>query len=571
MPNRTLLMAVAVGCTLAAACGCEPVKFGAAPKPPAVMPTHVAGTVGQYARLVDGGQLSVKGYCVVVGLGKDGSAEVPRQLGKYITQYLLKLNLGSFRAHTSSLTPARFLRDLDTAIVDVRGVVPSGAPAGTRFDVLVTAAPQTQTRSLDGGTLMPTELRLALGGMEFAGKGSMMLAEAGGAIFVNPFLDMSRPTDLLRARIGRVIGGGRLLKDRPLRLSLRQPDFAICRLIERRINEQFPAKKRVAVGKSSSVIELHIPPDRRDDYEQFLKLVMHLPVRSGPGVWEAHARRIVEGMARPGANHDELALVWEAMGRQVIPTIQPLYSSRNKATAFYTARTGMRLGDDIAADVVIRFASEGDSPLQIQAVRELGRHPRVARAALALRQLVDDQDELVRIAAYEALLKRGDRTVVTRVDVTDEFKLDIVNSSRRNEIYAWHGGEQRIVLFGREMTVHRDVFFNAPQDMVTVNANKGDKRLTLYRRIPRTGDFSENLFTDFSVRSLITTLGSLPERGPDGKIEGLGLTYSQVVGVLYRMCQANNIQAKFRLQTLSGLQRLYSDTLSIGRRDMPVD
>ena len=564
-------MALGVGCTLAVVCGCESIKLGAAPKAPAVMPTHLAGTVGQYARLVDGGQLSVKGYCVVVGLGKDGSAEVPRALGKYITQYLLKLNFGSFRANTRSLTPARFLRDLDTAIVEVRGVIPSGAPAGTRFDVLVTAAPQTQTRSLDGGTLMPAELRLAVGGMELAGKGSMVLAGAGGTVFVNPFLDMSKPTDLIRARTGRVIGGGRLLKDRPLHLSLRQPDYAMCRLIERRINEQFSAKKRVAVGKSSSLIELHIPPDKRDDYGQFLKLVMHLPVRSGPGAWEAHARRIAEGMARPGAKHDELALVWEAMGRQVIATLRPLYSSRNKATAFYTALTGMRLGDDIAADVVIRFASEGNSPLQIQAVRELGRHPQVARAALALRQLVDDQDELVRIAAYEALLKRGDRTVVTRVNVTDGFKLDIVSSSRQHEICVWRSGEQRIVLFGRKMPVQREVFFNGPQDMVTVNANKGDKRLTLYRRIPRTGNFSENLFTDFSVRSLITTLGALPQRGLDGKIEGLGLTYSQVVGILHRMCQANDIQAKFRLQTLSGLQKLYSDTLSVGRPDMPVD
>ena len=571
MRDRAFLMAVGVGCILAAVCGCEPIRLGTNPKSAVIVPTHVAGTIGQYTRLLNGGQLAVKGYCVVVGLGRNGSAEVPEELGKYIRQYLLKLNFGSFRANTRSLTPARFLRDMDTAVVEVAGLVPPGAPAGSRFDVMVTAVPQSQTRSLDGGTLMPTDLRLAVGGMALAGRGSMVLAQAGGSVFVNPFLDPTKPTDLVRCRMGRVIGGGKLLKNSPIRLSLRRPDYAMCRLIDRRINERFPADRRVAIGKSSSLIELHIPPDRRDDYKQFLKLIMHLPVRSDSGDWEAHARRIAEGMVRPGARHDELALIWEAMGRQVIPMIRPLYRSRNKAAAFYTARTGMRLGDDIAADVVIRFATDGDSPLRTEAVRELGRHPRVARASLALHQLVDDPDELVRTATYEALLKRGDRTVVTRIDVTDQFKLDLVSSRRRSAIYASQSGRQRIVLFGRDMAVQRPVFFSAPGDVVTVNANGGDKRLMLYRKMPRTGDFSENLFTGFSVRSLIVTLGSLPERGLDGRIKGLGLTYSQVVGVLYRMCRANDIQAKFRLQGLSGLQRIYSGTPSVGRPDTPVD
>jgi len=571
MRDKAFLMAIGAGCILAAVCGCKPIKLGTDPEPPVAVPTYLAGTVGQYARLVDGGQLSVKGYCVVVGLGRNGSAEVPEALGKYITQYLLKLNFGSYRANTRGLTPARFLRDMDTAVVEVAGLVPPGAPAGSRFDVLVTATPQSQTRSLDGGTLMPTDLRLAVGGMALAGRGSMILAQAGGTVFVNPFLDPTKPTDLVKFRMGRVIGGGKLLKDRPIRLSLRRPDYAMCRLIDRRINERFPAERRVAVGKSSSLIELHIPPDRRDDYKQFLKLIMHLPVRSGSGDWEAHTRRIAEGMVRPGAKHDELALVWEAIGRQVIPAIQPLYRSRNKAAAFHTARTGMRLGDDIAADVVIRFATDADSPLRIEATSELGRHPRIARASLALHQLVDDPDELVQTAAYEALLKRGDRTVVTRIDVSDQFKLDLVSSRRRRTIYASQSGRQRIVLFGRDMTVQRPVFFSAPGDVVTVNANGSDKRLMLYRKMPRTGDFSENLFTDFSVRSLIVTLGSMPERGQDDRIKGLGLTYSQVVGVLYRMCRANDIQAKFRLQGLSSMRKIYSGTSSVGRPDTPID
>ena len=99
------------------------------------MPPYVAGTVAEYATLVGGGELPVRGYGVVVGLGKNGSAEVPRHLQESISQYLLKKKLGSWHAGTEGITPTRFLRDLDTAVVLVEGAIPPGAPIGERFEI----------------------------------------------------------------------------------------------------------------------------------------------------------------------------------------------------------------------------------------------------------------------------------------------------------------------------------------------------------------------------------------------------------------------------------------------------
>jgi hypothetical protein len=308
---------------------------------------------------------------------------------------------------------------------------------------------------------------------------------------------------------------------------------------------------------------------------------MHLPIGMGPGETEAHARQIAAAMELPGANHSELALVWEAIGKHVLPIVQNLYASRNATTSFYAARTGLRLGDDtVAGDIVIRFAQTGGSPLQVSAIHELGRTPSLFRATPVLHKLLDDENDMVRVAAYEALLRRGDKGMITRIDVGEQFKLDLVASTRGFVIYATQTQEPRIVLFGRDMPVQRVLFFELPDELVTISSRKGDEKLTLFRKIPRTGRYSDALTCDFTVRSLILTLGLPSEKGPDGYVKGLNFTYGQVVRILSRMCEPSDkdardadIDAKFVLQSLPGIQRIFQEigVGTVGRPDTPSD
>ena len=151
---------LAVGAAaLAGGCGNPGTRRAYAPR---LMPPGVAGTVGEYADLVGANPLPVRGYGVVVGLGKNGSSEVPTGLKDQLVQEMSKLGLGSPQAGTEGLSPSRMLEDKDTAVVVVGGWLPPGAPKGTRFDVMVQALPQTQTLSLVGGTLLGTDLKIAL-------------------------------------------------------------------------------------------------------------------------------------------------------------------------------------------------------------------------------------------------------------------------------------------------------------------------------------------------------------------------------------------------------------------------
>ena len=257
------------------------------------------------------------------------------------------------------------------------------------------------------------------------------------------------------------------------------------------------------------------------------------------------------------------------MGRQTVPIFRALYASKNPPAAFHAARTGMRLGDDAATEVVLHVARSAGSSLQVPAVRELGHGEGSMQVRRVLRELLDDDNELVRVTAYESLLRLGDVTTTQRFDIAGKFKLDLVKSRRGYVIYATQTGAPRIVLFGRDMSVTKPVFFNAPGDLVTANARPVDEKLMVYRKIPRTGTYSDTFKIDFYVRTLIRTLGSRPQHDENDEIMGLGLSYSQVVSVLHRMCREGDIPAKFVLQQPPVLQRISRGT-AMGRPDVPI-
>ena len=553
--------------------------------PQAPPPPHVASTVGQYCRLAGGSDLLVQGYGLVVGLGKNGCSEVPANVRDYMLKVLAaRGEIGSAKLGLTGASPAQVLRDLDTAVVLVAGRIPPGSPKGAKFDIFVSALPQTSTRSLEGGILLPTDLHLALGGMATPGGSSKILGEAHGSLFLNPFIDAGKPEEAAKLRNARIPDGGMVLHPRGVSLQLIDRDYARADAIQKRINGRFarPGQRRIANAVNQGAeIALEIPPDQRDNYVHFLRLITHLPVRSAPGEWEQHARDIAAAMDLPTAQHEDLALVWEAMGPQVLPIIQPLYLSSNAATSFWSAVAGLRLGDETAGDVIIRFAATVNSPLQRAALEELGRHPRLARATLPLRKLLDDPNELVRVSAYEALAQRGDRETVTRIQVgrdplgakesrfETQFVLDLVSSHHRPVIYATQSGQPRIALFGKDMQVARPLFFCAPDDAVTVNANNASDKVTVFRKVPRSGGSSEPFRIEPYVRTLIQTLGDMPYEDAEGAIKGLGVNYSQILGVLQRLCKRGDVPARFVLQPLPGVQDLYQDVITTGRPDMP--
>ncbi len=531
------------------------------------LPIYLEGTIGQYAILFGGGQMNLQGYGLVIALGTNGSSEVPGHLLEYYGKMFGRHNIGRYSYNTQNLTPKRILNDRDTAPVLLAATLPPGAPAGSTFDVFVNSFPQTQTRTLDGGYLMPVGMYVAWAGRATPGGPSFVWAKSSGSIFVDPFIDFGDPAAMMATRKGRVIGGLELLRDRPIRLQLIQGDYARCRQIETRLNEQFGGRKKIANATDSYTINLKVPPRWRDDYEHFLSLVLHTPLTLTGPRWERHLLDLIEELKLEQADHEQVAMVFEAVGRQLLPMLKPLYVSDNYKTAFYTARAGLRMGDYTAADVLLDFASDDKSPLQITAVEELGRHPKILRAKPVLRKLLDSPNALVQVAAYESLLSHGRFSHIKRLNISDQFDLDLVETNQDYVIYATQTEKPRIVLFGKDMIVSKPVFFTTADELLTIKAGPDDKKILAYRTVEGPAQFSETFKFDFSVATLVKVLGTRPEPDFNGKVHGLGLTYGQVVRALYGLCK-EDIPAKFILQPTSEIVRMYREDFESGRGDM---
>ncbi len=522
-------------------------------------PVHQAGTVSEYARLNAGATVYVRGWGLVVGLGDNGSRQIPAHLGKYFRKYLYRKNMPISRESGMGPTITRLLRSRDTAIVEIVGVIPPGAPVGERFPVTVRAR-SLDVKSLEGGMLMPSELRRAVGGITDPEAAGFVLAVAGGEVFVNPFIDDKNPVaSAAQLRKGRIIGGGVFVdKRRKIRLELLRPDYARANMMQKRIESRFSTEGGVKVANAvnSSRIDITVPGKWKRDYFHFLELVNHLTLRTGSGRWEKQASDVAKAMLLPGANHNQLALVWEAMGRQAVPIAARHYASPNKYASYYSARTGLRLGDLAGApEVVLRVAETEGHPLQLRAIKELGSHKRLRRASLVLRSLLSSSNEQVRVASYKSLLHLGSRGAVTSIPLRDGvFRLNLVPCKGPPAIYASQVVRPEIALFGRQIKINQPMFFSSPGGIVTINSNKETGKLTIIRRLRRKDSPMSKVQVSPDVASLVIMLGGKPDLDKNGNLTGLGLTYGEVVGVLYRMCEQKSIPATFVLEKATEVQ-----------------
>ncbi len=573
MHTKGIYAIVILACTSVLLPGCKGKQFQpAVQSAKVIVPPGIIGTIGQYADLVGGQPMPVTGYGVVVGLGDAGSLEVPTHLREYLIRQMGKYKIGSPNAGLRLLPPGRILRDKDTAVVVVSGQIPPAAPAGTLFDIYVKALPRTQTLSLAGGRLMSTEMHLYMSTPLSRRAKTKAWSVGNGDLFVNPFLDPSNVKDQARFREGRIPNGGKVTLSRPIRLELHRPDYRRSRLIQRRLNERFGG--RVAVAKTPSIIELHIPRSRRRDYLHFLQLVMHVHLSGRAGGDERYARELAGAILLPEARYEDIALVWEAMGRQVLSILRKLYTSDNPAAAFYSTRTGLRLEDPMAVDPMIHIARQANSTFQIAAVGELGRARKFLTVLPTLKRMLSDSNALLRIAAYEALLKHGSRSVIRRQDISGRFVMDVVDTEGDYAIYVTLTGRPKIVLFGSNIPLNRPLFYCPKDELVTVNASRTDKRILIYRKVP-TPDGSDKRSDIFYVAprldELVKIMGLRSTRDPEGNIRGLGLKYSQIVGVLHGLCNGGHISAKFVLQHRDAAGDIYSTVSVSGRPDMPEE
>ncbi|HBS28211.1 MAG TPA: hypothetical protein DEB06_01890, partial [Phycisphaerales bacterium] len=487
----------------------------------------------------------VSGYGLVVGLDGTGSRDVPGPVRAVMEREMLALGVGREVGPFARLTPNELLDDPNTAVVIVSAIIPIGAPAGTRFDVQIDTLPGTSTTSLEGGTLYTTNLYRGL--VRPASPATTALASARGPLFINPFASPERGAlDSVRRTQGRVLDGGWVIEPQPVFISLDAPSHTRARAMAEAINSRFPqqsGRAPVARGRNEELVELTVPPEFRDDPDEFTSLIRYL--RTEITFPEQAAVEYARALKEQPALSESLAWALQALGPIAIPAVRGLYEYPETRPRLAALTAGAKLGDLLVRPHLEDLALSGPPGLRPSAIAllaVLGEDPKIN---LFLRDLLNDPDVGVRVSAYEALDRRNDPSIERRT-VPGKFTIDSVPSAEPM-VYVTMQRAPKVVLFGSPLTLRRPVYVEAWNGRLMLTADSPEQpRVKVYYKDPRSEQGSSG-----EVRPELVELVEYMahKTTPEEPAPGLDFSYSEVVGALAALLAKGGAAAAFVPET----------------------
>ncbi|MHB1156526.1 MAG: flagellar basal body P-ring protein FlgI [Phycisphaerales bacterium] len=536
----------------------------APPPPPAYSgPDFLQTTIGSMSAVRGYQPQLVSGFGLVAKLRHTGSPDCPPALRAWFLNEIASKGFGRESLGFGKLSPAQVLASDTTAVVLVEGIIPPGATQNSRFDVIVSALPGTSTTSLEGGVLYAVDLRIS--GADVGRPSSQILASASGDLFLNPFnpasgspdtdtsggSDTAGRTDNLRT--ARILSGGQVIVSPLLALQLNQPSYLRSRQIADRINGRFPQmpadRRPLADAKSDEMIQLNVISAFADDPKRMIELVSALFIN--PTDRFNHDKALeLRAILEKSENHryaPQITLAWQAMGPNQLPFLRSAYDHADPVVRLAALEAGARLGDLRAAEPLFHVAVANQPDTADRAVAMLGqilrRHTDNIRVATMLRQLLDADDSLVRLTAFDALANVGDPIIQIR-PFTDKFELAMVPSAKPM-IYVTRRDLPRIVVFDDNLSFNRPLLFSSADNALMLRLDQNDTNLSVYYRSPDQPRGSTTQLLPL-VANLIYLMANQPtDRAPT---PGFDMTYSQVVRNLHLLANAHAFNAPIVLE-----------------------
>ena len=507
----------------------------------------------------------VRGYGLVVGLKGTGGRLMPAEVRAIMLQELARRGVGN-PGTGMDVTPEAMLNSIDTAVVVVEGVIPAGATKSTKFDLRVSGLPGSDVSSLEGGRLYSTDLRP--GPLLIGSRQAQILAMAKGNIFINPFVEPGATNlDAVNRLVGRILDGGTVAKDLPLKLKLATSSHTRARTIQSAINSLFPREPKqshnTARGENADSIEITVPPSFDGRTEEFIELVRHVPMDTS--ATEVTALAIRKALiANPGS---ATSAMWRfrALGKRALPVIQDLYTYSEEDPRMAALEAGAALDDALVALPLVEMAKSGAVVNRLRAITllaKLGFNPDID---IGLRPLLDDADPDIRLVTYETLAKRSDRSIRI-MDIDGKFDVALV-PSRIPMIYVAQSGRPTIAVFGDSTAVSRPLTHAAWGNRLIVKADHNDDELQIfYRPLPESR--AEIQLVDPQLSELLAFLGH--QVTVEKPLPGIGLSYGETIGAVHSLWRAGYIKADFKAEqdrVLAAILRNHAEDEQVNRPD----
>ncbi|MHC4290739.1 MAG: flagellar basal body P-ring protein FlgI [Planctomycetota bacterium] len=492
-----------------------------------INPRDTIGSVTQYFVTET---IPVRGIGIVAGLAGTGSSECPPGVRQELEKYIWK--------QVGSVNPRSIIDSMDTAVVEISGVIPALSLPIDIFDLTLKPLSSTQTTSLDGGYLYTAEMKeqSRLTNVEQFALFSKTLAMADGPVYTQETGGSSQKWF--------VLGGGRVQESGSVKLILDRPNFITANAIRNRINERFGPKTATAI--STAEISLSFPVKYIGQRQKFIRLVESLILAENPVIQNEYAQELIKNILSKSDDIENAEIALEGIGRPALDSLAPLLDHPDPTVQFHTARCMLNIGDDRSLSVLRSIVADERNPYRIEAIRAVGQSAKRRDAMLILTSALNDPRIQVRLEAYEMLVSLNSSVVSRRSVANRAFLIDSVICSGPKMVYVYRQKSPKIVFFGSPISCKKNLFIQSEDRSVTINSLPGDKYISVSRTHPNRPRVLGPLLSNYELSSLIKTLGELPDVKQGSATQpGLAISYSEIIRILETMSKQEAILAQF--------------------------
>jgi flagellar basal body P-ring protein FlgI len=534
-------------------------------------PPKVSETVGDLAFVVSTGEMKVEGVGLVTGLENTG-ADPP---GSWYRQQLVDemTKAGVEKADKLLASP-------QVSMVLVRMTIPMGVNPSDKLDVQVEVPPACGTKSLAGGYLLATRLYEVAIAKGATLKGHELAIAQGPVVIGTP----AKPND---PKSGRVLGGGRVKKDYPYTLVIKEnrESFRTAKMLETVINERFhdtddSRHKGVATGKTSSYLVLRVPPLYHQNQERFFRIVQLLSMIDSP---ELRPRRLAtwsKELLDP-KTAGVAALKLEGLGSGSVEALLAGLKSVSAQVRFFSAEALAYLNDTTGVDTLGETVVK-QPEFRVYALAALAALDQAA-SHMMLRKLMDQPEREIRYGAFNALRTldphdpflgqirvlnappRDDEDEPStdsmalaisaaargRKRPEDPFALYVVDSEGPPLVHVSRTRRAEVVIFGRQQKLLPPIVLGTGP--ILINAADNDERIELTKIVPsRPGEADSKITTSLELADLVRQAANL------------GASYPQIVTILEAANRQRNLPGQLVVDAVPAASDTYLEAI-LGR------
>ena len=490
--------------------------------------------IGDYASATGMQPTCVEAVGLVTGLHGTGSDPTPSPQRAALLEEMQTRDVAN---------PNGVLASGNVAMVMVLGILRPGIQKGDHFDIEVRVPSQSETTSLRGGYLLETRLtETAVMGNQVR-KGDL-LALAKGPLMVDPMADPKK--DRIAVCRGRILGGGTVLRSRPLALVISperkgvRNSSRIAAAVNRRFNAfENGAKEGMAKALSDQLIELRVHPRYKDNIARYIQVVRSLPISETAPEQMKRLARLQIDLLDPTTSAGA-ALQLEAIGPGGVDTLLTGLKSNDSEVRFYSAEALAYLDHREAAEPLGQIA-RNEPAFRVFALTALSVMKDFA-AGDQLRQLLSSPSAETRYGAFRSLWTMNNSDPLVKGEVLgDEFHYHVLDVPGQPMIHVTRNRIAEVVVFGPAQQLLTPLALNAGNEIMVTS--QGGNEIVVSKYSVREGDQKRTIpaRVDDMIRAVVE----------------LGGTYPDVVQALQEAKSTGALPARFEVDALPGAGRTY--------------